>query len=358
MLAGIAIDKGFLRSENEPMYQYFERDYEPSYGWSQQARQVKIHHLLSMMSGYDCDDLATDFGCEDAMYETDDWVQYSLDLPFAHDPGQQWAYNSSSLILVGEAIARESGMKLEGFADKYLFDPLGIKKFRWNFSPKNRAWIGGGARMIPREMAKIGLLMLKRGLWNGRHLLSEEWIEKSTSKQGEMRAGVDYGYLWQSGRAFIGEEQVGAYWASGNGGQYIIVLPEQNMVVVFTGGNYNSHLASQPFEMLARHILPAFLHPNPLETLDLPPDQLEKLTGVYELDFEPTATSTITIKEEGVSLLAPDGEEIALAPHTPTLFSGDSRHGPITVVFDYDPNGDASRHTIYGNFQQFVFERR
>ena len=85
--------------------------------------------------------------------------------------------------------------------------------------------------MIPREMAKIGRLMLDRGLWQGERLLSEDWITKSTTKQSEPRTGVDCGFLWQSGQAFIPQQLVEAFWASGNGGQYIIVLPDQNMAV-------------------------------------------------------------------------------------------------------------------------------
>jgi CubicO group peptidase (beta-lactamase class C family) len=166
MLTGIAIDRGFIDSVNEPIHKFFAEDYEPAGGWTDRARQVEIRHFLSMMSGYECDDLTTNFACENAMYNSNDWVQYSLDLPFAHSPGEHWAYNSSSLILVGEAVARSSELEMKAFADRYLFGPLGIERFRWQFSPKGRAWIGGGARMTPREMAKIGQLMLNRGLWN------------------------------------------------------------------------------------------------------------------------------------------------------------------------------------------------
>ena len=358
MLTGIAINKGFIDSENEPIYRYFEDDYKPAYGWSDQARKVEISHLLSMMSGYECDDLATDFACEHAMHRADDWVQYSFDLPFAHSPGSRWAYNSASLILVGEAIARTSGLNVDEFADRYLFEPLGIEKFLWQFSPKGHAWIGGGARMISREMVKIGQLMLNRGAWNGQRLLSEEWIDKSTTKQGEMLTGVDYGYLWQTCQAYIGRDLVTAFWASGNGGQYIIVIPDEGMVVVFTGGNYNSLLGGQPFRMLTRFILPAFLRPASLDEVPLNPKQLEALAGTYRLDFEPSATSTISIHNDGIRLLSPDGEYIDLVPHSPTLFTGDSQFGPVTVDFEVDIHGEIPRHTIYGSFQKFVFERK
>jgi len=358
IITGIAIDKGFIASENEPVYGYFEDDYTPAGGWTERSRRVEIRHLLSMMSGYDCDDLSTNFACEHAMYDTGDWVQYSLDLPFAHAPGEHWAYNSGSLILVGEAISRTSGLEMEAFADRYLFEPLGIEQFRWEYSPKRRAWIGGGARMIPREMAKVGLLMLERGMWNGKRLLSEEWIGRSTVKQGEMLgAGVDYGYLWQRGWSYIGPDLVTGYWASGNGGQYIVVLPDNQMVVVFTGGNYNSELANQPFEMLTHYILPAFFKPAPLKTGSLDQEEMERLTGTYRLDFEPSATSTVAIDNGGLRLLSPDEEWIDLVPHSPTFFTGQSRHGPLTFVFEVDADGRAFRHTAYGGFQRFVLER-
>lgn len=358
MLVGIAIDRGLVPSEHAPIHSFFEGDYEPAEGWTDQAKQVEIRHLLSMMSGYDCDDLATDFGCENAMYRTDDWVRYALDLPFAHPPGEHWAYNSSSLILPGEAVARSSGLKVDAFAERYLFGPLGIERFRWQFSPQGRAWIGGGARMTPREMAKIGRLMLDRGVWSGERLLSKEWIERSTTRQGEMLGGVDYGYLWQRGQCYIGAELVSAFWASGNGGQYIIVLPDDRMVVVFTGSNYDSPLADQPFRMLRTHVLPAFRRPAPLDRVALETAELERLAGVYRLDFEPSATSTISVHDGRIRLLSPDGESIDMVAHSSTFFSGDSQYGPLTVVFEADEQGRVLRHTIYGTFQTFVFERR
>ncbi|UCG52301.1 MAG: serine hydrolase [Candidatus Latescibacterota bacterium] len=357
ILTGMAIDKGFIASENESVYKFFENDYEPADGWTDRAKRVEIRHLLSMMSGYECDDLATNFACEHAMHDSNDWVQYSLDLPFACSPGERWAYNSSSLILVGEAVARASGLEVDAFADRFLFEPLGIERFHWQFSPKRRAWMGGGARMIPREMAKIGQLMLNRGTWNDQRLLSKEWIEKSTTKQGEMLTGVDYGYLWQRGWSYIGRELVTAYWASGNGGQYIVVLPDIGMVVVFTGGNYDSPLASQPFQMLTDYILPAFLHPTPLEAVILHEQEINRITGTYHLDFEPSATSTVSTQEGQIRLLSPDGESIDLVAHSPSLFTGGSQYGRVTVVFEADNTGKIVKHTIYGSFQRFVFER-
>ncbi len=211
--------------------------------------------------------------------------------------------------------------------------------------------------MTPREMAKIGQLMLNRGMWNGKRLLSEQWIDKSTTRQGDPHTGVDYGYLWQTAQSYIGKNNVTAFWASGNGGQYIIVLPDQGMVVVFTGSNYNSPLAGQPFRMLTRYILPAFMRPEPLQPLSLTQHEMQELTGIYRLDFEPSATSTISVHDGQVRLLSPDGESIDLIANSPTFFTGDSPYGPVTVAFKADDTGKIVEHTVYGSFQRFRFER-
>jgi CubicO group peptidase (beta-lactamase class C family) len=358
ILTGIAIDQGFLPSENVPIHSYFKDDYEPAAGWTERARTVRIRDFLSMMSGYDCDDIATDFACEDEMYGTDDWVQYSLDLPFAYPPGEHWAYNSSSLILVGEAVARASGMTLEEFADVYLFEPLGIERFEWAYSPNGRAWMGGGAEMIPREMAKIGKLMVDGGVWNGERVLSEAWIERSTTKQGEYRAGVDYGFLWQRGETFVGSEKVTAYWASGNGGQLIFVFPDRDLVAVFTAGNYNDPLAGQAFGMLGNFILPAFLRPTPFEEVEVSQAEMEVLGGYYELDFERNVTSSVDVHQGQLRILTPDGEYVELVAHSAMLYSGDSQYGPLTVVFEADETGKIVRHKVYGALGRFVFEKR
>jgi len=206
-------------------------------------------------------------------------------------------------------------------------------------------------------MAKIGQMMLDRGLWNGERILSEAWIDESTARQGGMHGGVDYGYLWQSGEAVFGERMVPAYWASGNGGQYIIVLPEDGMVVVFTGGNYNDPLADQPFRMLVSNIVPAFL---PVESreVDLGADELERLAGVYELDFERSATSTITVRDGRLRVLTPDQTSVDLVARSPRRFTGDSPYGPLSLIFETGGDGEIEGFTAYASFSRYTFERR
>jgi CubicO group peptidase (beta-lactamase class C family) len=359
ILTGIAIDKGYIPSEESLIYEYLKDDYNPSYGWDTKSKEIRISHLLSMLSGYDCDDLNTNFACEGAMYGTDDWVQYALDLPISYDPGQHWAYNSSSLILVSNIIEKTSGQNLDAFAEKYLFDPLGIKNFQWERSPKGLEWIGGGASMIPREMAKIGLLMIQNGEWDNNSIVSKEWIVKSTSRHGEMiGSGVDYCFLWQKGETIIEDQIISAYWASGNGGQYIIIIPKFEMVVVFTGGNYDSELANQPFFMLTNYILPAFLQNESRESVNLDLDYLESLAGSYALDFEPTVNSKIDVFQDGIRILTPDNQFVVLEAVTETIFKGMSPlYGPLSVRFISNNLGEISGLITYGGFSKYIFEK-
>jgi len=356
ILVGIAMDQGALQSVETPIHSYFSA-YEPARGWDPRVREVTVRDLLTMTSGFECDDLATSFACEMAMYGTDDWVAYSMGLPMATEPGMQWAYNSSSLILVGEIVAAEVREEFHEFAERTLFGPLEID-FRWRFSPRGRAWIGGSARMRPRDMVKIGMLMANRGTWKGQRILSETWIDESTGRHEEEGNGVWYGYLWQTSRDYIGDELVTAYWASGNGGQYIIVLPEKELVAVFTGDNYDSPLAGQPFQMLDRYILPAFLHPAPLPVVDLSMEETAAYQGIYELSFEPLATSTVSLENDRLILVSPEDERIPLVAHSESLFSGVSRHGPVQVEFVRGSAGTIDELTIYGLFSEFSFRHR
>jgi hypothetical protein len=132
-----------------------------------------------------------------------------------------------------------------------------------------------------------------------------------------MGAGVDYGYLWQRGWSYLGSERITGYWASGNGGQYIIVLPDNGMVAVFTGGNYNSTLANQPFELLVDCILPAFFDRSSLEVASLTSEEMQRLAGTYTLDFDPSATSTIFVDGDQLRLVSPLDETIDLSSTLP-----------------------------------------
>jgi CubicO group peptidase (beta-lactamase class C family) len=168
------------------------------------------------------------------------------------------------------------------FAEKYLMEPLGITSYRWGFSPKGRAWLGGNASMRPRDMAKFGQLCLNKGLWQNRRIVSEAWLAESTRFHAHSEYGMEYGYLWWRGWQTINGRQIEGFWAQGNGGQVIFVCPKAELVAVFTGGNFNSMFEFQFMGMLINNILPAMLPPGPEKTLIAPDKQtMTALPGAY-----------------------------------------------------------------------------
>lgn len=254
-LTGIAIDKGFIKSKNETVLSYF-----PEYtlnNMSDAKKQITIENLLSNQSGLDCDvSNPNSEGNETKMDYSDDWVKFTLDLPMIDTPGGKGMYCSGNPITLGRIIEKAVHMPLEQFAVKNLFTPLGIKNFRWNFKPdKTNAENYCQAYLTPREMAKFGLLYLNGGNWDGKSIVSSDWVKQSFEKHSVVQ-GVNYGYLWWLKYLDADGVRYQGKAAQGNGGQKIYVWEEQNMVTVITGGNYNTKSPSD--ELISKFILPAF----------------------------------------------------------------------------------------------------
>jgi len=355
ILTGIAIDHRFINDVNEKIYPYF-KDYEPEEKWDKRAGDVTLKTLLTMTSGYDCDDHATPpFQCERNMHKTNDWVEYALNLPMAYPPGEHWAYNSSSLILVSEIISKTSKMTIPDFANQYLFEPLGITDFQWGFSPKGRAFIAGNAKMKPRDMAKVGYMFLNNGKWKGKQIISKKWIEESSRVHTTADTGEKYGYLWWGGKTVISNQYIEGYWAAGNGGQYIFVCPKVDLVAIFNGGNYNSPLEVQPLGMLINYIIPAMLPPGPpRKTTKLDLKILEASRGVYKF-----RQHILTVFREGDKLYGQAlGEKVELFPQTENQFFGTSKvGGSIQINSVKDKNGEVKHVIVHFGFMRMQFDK-
>ncbi|MBV6639899.1 MAG: serine hydrolase [Cyclobacteriaceae bacterium] len=258
LLMGIAIDKGFIQHIDDPLTQYLKV---PTTKKNPDLRksQITIRHLLTMSSGLDCDDWdPSSKGQEDKVYRKKDWIQYTLDLPMMNDPGTVSNYCSMGTVLIAEIISQATGMTIQEFAQQYLFDKLGITRVEWGHT-SNKEVIASGKRlyMTPRDLAKIGQLVLNNGSWNGQQVISGSWIENATTPRTQI-TGIDYGYLWWNIPLKLGEKILTAKTATGNGGQYIMVIPELDLVAVFTGGAYNSQDDKLPFAIMQDIILPTF----------------------------------------------------------------------------------------------------
>jgi CubicO group peptidase (beta-lactamase class C family) len=254
-LMGIAIDKGYVKSKYEKVLSYF-----PEYtlsNMSETKEKINIENLLTQQTGLDCDiSNEKSVGNETTMDYSDDWVKFTLDLPMIDTPGGKGMYCSGNPIILGRIIEKATKEPLSEFARQTLFSPLNIKNYKWNFKPdKSNAEDYCQIYLCPRDMVKFGLLYLNNGNWNGKQIVSADWVKQSFVKSSIIQ-GVDYGYLWwlkhldADGVRYYGKA------AQGNGGQKIYIWTEQNMVTVITGGNYNSKSPSD--ELISRYILPAF----------------------------------------------------------------------------------------------------
>lgn len=254
-LAGIAIDQGLI-GLNDPISQHLPQ-FESSKNLDARKRAITVRHLLNMSSGLECNDWdPASRGNEEKMYDASDWVQFILDLPMARDPGLSSSYCSGGVVVLGHIVSTRSGMLLDDYAAANLFASLGIQQSRWRRSPDGRATGGGGLWLTPRDAAKFGTMYLQGGTWNGARVVPAEWVEQSQQRVGAL-AGDGYGFLWWK-RAFpYRGNTVESYFTSGNGGNFIFVFPTLELVVVFTGSNYNSSRMQRPFEIVTWKVLTA-----------------------------------------------------------------------------------------------------
>lgn len=254
-LTGIAIDQELLGPGD--LVSAHIAGFESHSDVDARKRAIRVSHLLHMNAGLDCNDWnANSPGHEERMYRKPDWVKFILDLPMRADPGGAPSYCTGGVIVLGHIVAQRSGMALDDFASAYLFGPLGITQSHWRRDPQGNATGGAGMRLRPRDAAKFGQLYLNGGTWNGARILGEEWV--IASRRSEVAFNSDgYGYLWWKRNFTAAGNTVQAVYASGNGGNFIFTFPALELVVVFTGSNYNSPAGDQPFRILADRILPA-----------------------------------------------------------------------------------------------------
>ena len=265
---GIAIDKAFIKSVHQSIF-----DYLPDYQHLNinNKEYVTIEHLLTMTSGFHWEE----WGVSLASIENDQigiwfWedgpMNYVLSRDLVAMPGTRFNYSGGDIQILVEILENASGMPLDEFSEKYLFEPLGVTSFDWWLKFPNGGKIqgAGGLILTPRDMVKIGAMMLNNGVWKGKQIVSEEWVNICTKPYtgktdikipGEDLGKVGYSYTWWTKDFTYKNESLSMYFAVGWGGQKIIVIPELNMVIAFTGANYNSKV--HQFEIIERFILPS-----------------------------------------------------------------------------------------------------
>lgn len=308
-LIGIAIKEGYLESVDVPVYDIFaDKGYEVS---DERMKDVTVKHLLAMHTGIRSED-ARPYGYRGLfkVQHTDNWVEAFLSLPIDVEPGVRFDYSSLASFMLSAIIHETTGMDTLSFAREQLFGPLGIKDVQWEKSPRgiNIGW----ARMWlkPDDMAKFGLLCLQKGRWGDKQIIPAEWVRESVTphsypknyrdildENGEKNQKASqenwiaskflkpfqdgYGYQFWLDRS-------GTYAAMGTSGQYIIVVPEENLVVVVTSKLTGLDTFLPP-KMVEKFVLPAIKTDGALAPNEAAQNELALLAGPPELSVKAAA---------------------------------------------------------------------
>ncbi|MEX2352143.1 MAG: serine hydrolase [Balneolaceae bacterium] len=251
LLTGIAIDKGYLEGVDQPIGPFFPEIFEQNP--DPERELITIEDLLTMRSG-----LASTSGRSyGAWVVSSNWMRWALNRPMTGTPGVDRNYSTGNTHLLSVIITRATGMSTLQFANRYLFGPLNIRVYGWDRDPQGYYFGGNNMALLPRDMVKIGQLMLDMGEHNGEQIISPEWIIRSVDPVTGRRANIDnYGYLWFR-RVSADHHMV---YAFGNGGQYIMVLPELDAVIAVTTWNETGQSTRQYrrklFDVLDRDLVP------------------------------------------------------------------------------------------------------
>jgi CubicO group peptidase (beta-lactamase class C family) len=259
LLIGLAHERKLIPSLDEPMLQYF-----PEYADLRTAEKDRIllRHLLTMSAGLDWDEYVPDtdpIHGEMRMWRSRDHLRTALEPRVVAAPGQVWNYSGGCTELLGAVLQRLTGRPIDEFAREALFEPLGITDVEWARHADDSASASGGLRMRSRDLAKIGQLVVGRGQWKGRQIVSAQWIDDSIAPHiGAADRLYFYGYQWWLGRSLLGRREIVWAAAVGHGGQRLFVVPALELAVVVTAGHYADAMqAWVPLIILNRHVLPA-----------------------------------------------------------------------------------------------------
>lgn len=244
LLYGIALGRGLVPTPEAPLFAQFPA-HADLVAADPRRGAITVAHALTMTMGTEWREAGVPYtdpsNDEIAMERAPDRVRHVLERKVLEAPGQRWIYSGGAVALLGLLIERGAGMRLEAFAAEALFAPLGIAGTEWASGPDGTASAASGARLRPRDLLRVGQMVLQGGAWEGRQVVPQPWLDASFTPVVPVEDGIRYGRLW-----YIGQMELAALGRSvrfvagfGNGGQRLWLVPELGLAVVSVSGAYN-----------------------------------------------------------------------------------------------------------------------
>lgn len=365
LLLGIAMDRGLLPSLEDgvldtPLSRLIP-DYATVLSSDPRKAGMSLRDVLSMSGGLEWDEDSHPY--DDPrndwvrVRDADDPLALILQQPMAGDPGEQFVYSGGMSTIVGFLLDKATGGEPLGLVEEELFKPLGIDRYRWWNLEGGLIDAPGGLHLRPRDMAKIGQLMLNGGVWDGRQVVSEQWVTETSKRHWENSGSPDYALHWWCGDFSFRGRSTFLYMASGHGGQKIYVVPEFEMVIVLTHQVFDN-----PFgEMNNLAILSRYLFPgadptaHEAETISLSQEALAAYAGEFNA---PNGDFRIEVREGGLYLTGEGSPPLFIEPVGPTRFLA-LVDGLLEVVFEFELDGEgiAQRGHFSFGYRDDAFER-
>jgi CubicO group peptidase (beta-lactamase class C family) len=257
---GAAMQAGAPLTLATPVYPVMNGGTFPA-GLEPRKKAMTLENLLTMSSGYFCDDTNPDApGNEEVMLDQDaepDHYRFALNVPMAWDPGEKSIYCSINPNLALGVLGRATGESPMDLFDRLVAAPMKMGRYGWILDPAGNPYGGGSVQVLPRDFMKLGQLMLNDGMWGGRRILGHDFVARASAPLYHLR-GVTYGYLWWGIEFPYKDRTVRAFYAGGAGGQGVVVIPALDLVVATYAGNYSSKGAIHiQQELIPDYILPA-----------------------------------------------------------------------------------------------------